>query len=74
MTEFKKIGAFDLGQNKWKGKEMKQMKGGDKANFSRNKCKGKRRACNKSKKMNCFNCGKHGHFAHDCTESKVLYD
>ena len=24
--------------------------------------------------MNCFNYGKSGHFAHDCTESKVLYD
>ena len=24
--------------------------------------------------MNYFNCGKLGHFAHDCTESNVLYD
>ena len=24
--------------------------------------------------MNCFNCGKLGHFAHNCTESMVLYD
>ena len=24
--------------------------------------------------MNCFNCEKPGHFTHDCTESKILYD
>ena len=34
----------------------------------------RRRASKKSKNMNCFNCGKPGHFARDCTESKVLYD
>ena len=34
---------------------------------------GGRSAGNKSKNMNCFNCGKLGHFAHDCIESKVLY-
>ena len=24
--------------------------------------------------MNCFNYGKSGHFARDCTEPKVIYD
>ena len=24
--------------------------------------------------MNCFNCGKLGHFALDCTKPKVIYD
>ena len=24
--------------------------------------------------MNCFNCGKPSHFAHDCIELKVIYD
>ena len=24
--------------------------------------------------MNCFNYGKPSHFAHDCTEPKVIYD
>ena len=74
MTESKKAGAFGLRQKKWKGKVIKQRKGGNKANFIRNKHKRGRRACNKSKNMNSFNCGKPSHFAHDCTESKVLYD
>lgn len=28
----------------------------------------------KDKKINCFNCGKPGHFAHDYTEPKVLFN
>ena len=27
----------------------------------------------KSRNKNCFNYGKHGHFARDCTEPKVLF-
>ena len=52
----------------------KQRKGGDKVNFSENKHKRGRRACNKSKNMNRFNYRKPSHFALDCTKSKVLYD
>ena len=74
MTESKKIRAFGLGQKKLKGKIIKQRKGGNKANFSGNKGKRERRTCNKSKNVNCFNCGKLGHFARDYIESKVLCD
>ena len=50
------------------------MNGGDRANFSGNKRKGGSRVGNRSKNMDCFNYGKPGHFARDCTESKVLFD
>ena len=71
MTESKKIGASDSRQKKWKGKVIKQGKGGNEANFSGNKHKRRRLAGNKIKNMNCFNCGKLGYFAHYCTESKT---
>ena len=74
MTESKKIGASGSRRNKWKGKVIKQRKREDKANYNGNQRKHGRHAGNKSKNMNCFNCGKPGHFAHDYTESKVLYD
>ena len=74
MIESKKLGAFGLGQKKWKGRVIKQRKGGEKTNFSRNKRKCERYVGNKIKSMNCFNCGKPGHFARDCSESKVLYN
>ena len=73
MIESKKIGASHSGQKKWKGRVIKQRKGGDKANFSRNKHKCGRYVGNNIKSMNYFNCGKPGHFTRDCTESKVLY-
>ena len=74
MTESKKNGASDSRRKKWKGKEIKQRKGGDKANFSGNKRKREIHVGNKSKNMNCFNCEKPSLFACDCIESKVLYD
>ena len=52
MTESMKIGASDSGQNKWKGKVRKQMKEGNKSNFSKNKRKRRRHSSNKSKNMN----------------------
>ena len=61
-------------EKKWKGKVIKQMNGGDRANFSGNKCKRGSHTSNRSKNMDCFNYGKPGHFARDCTKSKVLFD
>ena len=69
MTESKKMRASSSGQKKWKGKVIKQRKGENKGNFSNNKHKHKRHACNESKNMNCFNYGKPSHFAQDCIES-----
>ena len=74
MTKSKKIRAFGSGRKKWKGKVIKQRKGGNKVNFNKNKHKHRRHADNKSKNMNCFNYRKAGHFALDYIESKVLYD
>ena len=50
------------------------MKGGNKTILSGNKRKRGKRIGKQNKNMNCFNCGKPGHFAHDCTEPKVKYD
>ena len=69
MTESKKFEASETRQEKWKGKGFKLRKGGNKTILSENKI-GKRTE-KKNKNMNCFNCGKPGRFAHDCTEPKV---
>ena len=69
MTESKKFGASGTGQKKWKGKGFKPRKGGNKTILSINK-----RARKQNKNMNCFNYGKLGHFARDCTKPKVKYD
>ena len=71
MIESNKVGSFDIGQKKWKGKGFKPKKGGNKTNLSGNK---RKRARKQSRNMNCFNCGKLGHFACDCIEPKVIYD
>ena len=57
-------------------RERFQAKEGNKTILKGKKCKCKcgKRARKHNKNMNCFNCGKPGHFAHDYTEPKVKYD
>ena len=74
MTKSKKFGASRTGRKKWKGKGFKPRKGGNKTILSRNKRKHRKRTRRHKKNMNCFNCGKPGHFARDWIETKVKYD
>ena len=74
MIESNKVGSSSTRWKKWKGKGFKPRKGGNKTNLSGNKRKPKKRVGKQSRNMNCFNNGKPGHFAHDCTEPKVIYD
>ena len=74
MIESNKVGSSNTRRKKWKGKGFKPRKGGNKTNLSGNKCKHGKRIRKQSRNMNCFNYGKLGHFARDCTKPKVIYD
>ena len=69
MTESKSRRAQGSRCNKGKGP---QGKGGSEASYNGQKCR--KRVGKKSKNKNCFNCGKLGYFARNCTESKVVFD
>ena len=73
-NESNKVGSSGIGWKKWKGKGFKPRKGGNNTNLSENKRKHKKRIGKQSRNMNCFNCGKPGHFAHDYIEPKVICD
>ena len=69
MTESKSWKAQGFGCNKNKGLQGKR---GSEASYSGQKHK--KRTGKKNKNKNCFNCGKLGYFALDCTEPKVMFD
>ena len=73
MTENKSREAQGSGHNKGKGKGP-QGKGGNEASYSGQKCKHGKCAGKRSKNKNCFNCSKPGHFARDCTQSKIMFN
>ena len=74
MTESNKVGSSGIGRKKWKGKGFKPRKGRNKTNLSGNKRKRRKCVGKQSSNMNCFNYGKPGHFARNCTQPKVIYD
>ena len=74
MTENKSRGVQGSRRNKGKGKGLQQGKRGNKDNYSGQKHKCGKRGDKKGKNKNCFNYGKLGHFARDCTKPKVMFD
>jgi len=59
---------------KKKGKGHKYGNKGIKASSSGHKRKHEKRGGKKSRNINCFNYGKPGHFTHNCTEPKVMFN
>ena len=73
MTGSKSREEQGSGRNKGKGKGP-QDKCKNEASYSGQKLKRGKRVSKKSEINNCFNCGKLGYFACDCTELKVMFD
>jgi len=74
IYEIKMRRAYDSKYKKVKGKGPKYDKRGIEASNSGHKSKCEKRDSKKGKNINCFNCGKPGHFAHDYTEAKVMFN
>jgi hypothetical protein len=67
-------GAYSSKYKKGKGKSPKYDKRGIEASSCGHKCKCGKHNNKKDKNINCFNCGKPGHFARDYTEPKVMFN
>jgi hypothetical protein len=74
ISETKMRGAYGSKYKKSKAKGPKYGKRGIEASSSGHKRKRGKRSGKKDKNMNCFNCGKPGHFACNCTEPKVMFN
>jgi hypothetical protein len=74
ISEIKMRRAYDSKYKKVKGKGPKYGKRGIEASNSGHKSKCEKRDGKKGKNINCFNCGKPGHFARDYTEAKVMFN
>jgi hypothetical protein len=66
ISATKMRGAYDSKYKKDKGEGLKYSKRGIEANSSGHKHKHEKHSGKKDKNMNCFNCDKADHFAHDC--------
>ena len=70
----KKMSLQALDKKKWKDKVIKHIYVTKPNSTKKKKPNRGRHVDDKSNNMNCFNCGKFGHFARDCIDSKILYD
>jgi len=70
----KMCGAYGFKYKKGKAKGPKYGKRGIEASSSGHKRKRGKHGGKKDKNMNCFNCGKPGHFARNCTKPKVMFN
>jgi hypothetical protein len=66
--------AYGSKYKKDKGKGSKYSKGRIEASSSGQKHKCGKHNGKKDKNINCFNYGKHGHFARNCTKPKVMFN